>query len=79
MMNQLPNTVYVVISKVKEEWQVYFLAKSNQIDWFYAVWETLDDTIDNARDVLNDMYKRSKKLTFQDLYINWRIKEMLAL
>lgn len=78
-MKKLPDTVTISVQRKEEEWQVYFLATSKNIDGFYAVWETMEEAIQSAKDVLSDMYKREKTITFGDLYIDRKIKEMLAL
>lgn len=59
----MKDKVLVYVKKIEEDGQIYFLAKSDDVPWFYAAGDTLEETVKSAFDVLDDMYKREQEVT----------------
>lgn len=46
--------IIIVIEKIQEGDDTYFLAQTNDLEWFLAEWDTLEEVIKNALDVTKE-------------------------
>ena len=56
-----PSFIHITIKEINENWDIYYLATSKDIPWFFAESDSKDDIIPTSERVLRMLLKERQK------------------